>query len=99
MVSGGPTRLPLLRRQPPGHFIFGAELNRELEHQTAEDSTVGPAEPMGERGAWAADHVAGGAGEEDSDRIERWREPGPTLSEASPPTPDLSRSGGGPAES
>ncbi|HEX8380084.1 MAG TPA: YihY/virulence factor BrkB family protein, partial [Allosphingosinicella sp.] len=41
-------------------FVFGAELNRELEHQTERDTTVGPEEPMGERGAWAADHVAAG---------------------------------------
>ncbi|HEX8214056.1 MAG TPA: YihY/virulence factor BrkB family protein [Allosphingosinicella sp.] len=44
-------------------FVFGAELNRELEHQTGEDTTVGPEEPIGERGAWAADHVAGEEGE------------------------------------
>jgi membrane protein len=43
-------------------FVFGAELNRELEHQTDEDTTVGPKEPMGKRGAWAADHVAGEEG-------------------------------------
>jgi membrane protein len=43
-------------------FVFGAELNRELEHQTDEDTTVGPEEPMGARGAWAADHVAGEEG-------------------------------------
>jgi membrane protein len=40
-------------------FMFGAELNAELEHQTAEDSTTGRPRPMGTRGAWAADHVAG----------------------------------------
>jgi len=40
-------------------FVFGAELNRELEHQTEKDTTVGRPEPMGSRGAWAADHVAG----------------------------------------
>ena len=39
-------------------FVFGAELNREVEHQTAKDSTTGRPRPMGERGAWAADHVA-----------------------------------------
>ena len=39
-------------------FVFGAELNREIEHQTAKDSTTGRARPMGQRGAWAADHVA-----------------------------------------
>jgi membrane protein len=40
-------------------FVFGAELNREVEHQTAKDSTTGRPRPMGARGAWAADHVAG----------------------------------------
>jgi membrane protein len=39
-------------------FVFGAELNREIEHQTAKDSTTGRPRPMGTRGAWAADHVA-----------------------------------------
>ncbi|WP_395517313.1 YihY/virulence factor BrkB family protein [Pseudorhizobium flavum] len=37
--------------------IVGAELNAELEHQTAQDSTTGPEQPMGERGAYMADHV------------------------------------------
>jgi membrane protein len=40
-------------------FVIGAELNREIEHQTAKDSTTGRPLPMGTRGAWAADHVAG----------------------------------------
>ena len=39
-------------------LLFGAELNSELEHQTARDTTAGPEQPLGERGAWAADHVA-----------------------------------------
>ena len=39
-------------------FVIGAELNSEIEHQTAEDSTTGQPEPLGERGAWAADNVA-----------------------------------------
>jgi membrane protein len=42
-------------------LLFGAELNSELEHQTTADTTVGGDKPMGERGAWSADHVAGGA--------------------------------------
>jgi membrane protein len=41
-------------------FLFGAELNAELEHQTAKDTTEGAPKPMGERGAWPANHVAGG---------------------------------------
>ena len=40
-------------------LMFGAELNAELEHQTAQDTTTGRARPMGQRGAWVADHVAG----------------------------------------
>ena len=30
-------------------FVFGAELNSEIEHQTAKDSTTGSPEPMGAR--------------------------------------------------
>lgn len=41
-------------------LLFGAELNSELEHQTARDTTEGPERPLGQRRAWAADHVAGG---------------------------------------
>jgi membrane protein len=38
--------------------LVGAELNTEMELQTAKDTTKGPEEPMGERGGHAADHVA-----------------------------------------
>jgi membrane protein len=38
--------------------LVGAELNTEMELQTARDTTKGPEEPMGERGGHAADHVA-----------------------------------------
>ncbi len=38
--------------------MLGAELNSELELQTARDSTEGPPKPMGKRGAYVADHVA-----------------------------------------
>jgi membrane protein len=40
--------------------LIGAELNAELELQTAKDTTAGKPRPMGERGAFVADHVAGG---------------------------------------
>jgi membrane protein len=40
--------------------LLGAEINAELELQTAEDTTVGRPKPMGRRGAFVADHVAGG---------------------------------------
>lgn len=39
-------------------IIMGAELNSELELQTAEDTTTGEPRPMGERQAYAADHTA-----------------------------------------
>ncbi|MGH8908060.1 MAG: YihY/virulence factor BrkB family protein [Egibacteraceae bacterium] len=42
--------------------LFGAELNAETERQTYRDSTTGPAKPMGERGAYAADTVADSTG-------------------------------------
>lgn len=38
-------------------IILGAELNAEIEHQTCIDSTVGDPKPMGQRGAYVADHV------------------------------------------
>jgi membrane protein len=40
--------------------LLGAEINAELELQTAEDTTIGRPKPMGRRGAFVADHVAGG---------------------------------------
>ncbi|WP_371155821.1 YihY/virulence factor BrkB family protein [Jannaschia sp. 2305UL9-9] len=39
-------------------LILGAELNSEMEHQTARDTTTGQDEPMGQRGAVMADKVA-----------------------------------------
>ena len=38
-------------------ILLGAELNAELEHQTEEDSTVGPPRPMGQRAARMADDL------------------------------------------
>ena len=62
-------------------FIFGAELNSEIEHQTAKDSTTGSPEPLGKRGAWAADNVATDEGVQD--RPEEQRE-GEKLTQAAP---------------
>lgn len=42
-------------------ILAGAELNAELEHQTARDTTTGRPRPMGTRGARMADTVASGA--------------------------------------
>lgn len=36
-------------------IILGAEINAEMERQTTRDTTTGPREPMGRRGAYAAD--------------------------------------------
>lgn len=38
-------------------ILIGAELNSEIEHQTARDSTSGAPESMGRRGAAMADTV------------------------------------------
>jgi membrane protein len=40
--------------------LLGAELNAEIEHQTAEDSTVGGEKPLGKRGAVMADTIGVG---------------------------------------
>lgn len=53
-------------------LVMGAELNSEIEHQTAIDSTTGSPEPIGRRGAWAADNVANS--DEVEDRPEETRE-------------------------
>jgi membrane protein len=37
--------------------LVGAKLNAEIEHQTAEDTTIGPSKPLGSRGAVMADTV------------------------------------------
>lgn len=40
--------------------LLGAEMNAEAEQQTARDTTKGPEQPMGERGAVKADSMPGG---------------------------------------
>jgi membrane protein len=37
--------------------LLGAEINAEMEHQTAKDTTKGPDRPMGARGATMADNL------------------------------------------
>ncbi|WP_179954321.1 YihY/virulence factor BrkB family protein [Denitrobaculum tricleocarpae] len=39
-------------------ICLGARLNAELELQTSRDSTIGPVQPKGSRGAYVADNVA-----------------------------------------
>lgn len=60
-------------------LVFGGELNSEIEHQTALDSTTGSPLPMGRRGAWAADHVA----ESDEPDVKD----APSMAEATPDLP------------
>ena len=62
-------------------FLIGAELNSEIEHQTAKDSTTGGPLPLGRRGAWAADNVA--TDDTVEDRPEERRE-GENLTTAAP---------------
>ena len=38
-------------------ILLGGELNAEMEHQTARDTTDGTPKPLGTRGAMMADHV------------------------------------------
>jgi membrane protein len=38
-------------------ILLGAELNAEIEHQTADDSTVGGNKPLGARDASVADTI------------------------------------------
>jgi membrane protein len=42
-------------------ILVGAELNSEIEHQTARDSTTGQEKPLGQRGATMADSVGASA--------------------------------------
>jgi membrane protein len=58
-------------------FLLGAELNSELEHQTAKDTTAGAPKPLGERAAWSADHV-----------VEGQQPSKPSGNDVSPPKPD-----------
>lgn len=58
-------------------LIFGAELNSEMEHQTARDSTTGPEKPIGTRGATMANKVAS-SGDADSSNA---RKPMPSRSD------------------
>jgi membrane protein len=65
-------------------LVIGAELNSEVEHQTIVDSTTGDPEPIGKRGAWAADEVVADAPPEEQVAESG---PGPSLGDAGPPAP------------
>jgi membrane protein len=49
--------------------LFGAQLNAEMEHQTARDTTGLPEKPIGERGALVADSVGHKAGAPEAARM------------------------------
>lgn len=66
-------------------FVIGAELNSEIEHQTAHDSTTGKPRPMGDRGAWAADNVV--AGDDPEEQVKKANKDAPSLGDAGPPVP------------
>ena len=40
-------------------LLLGAELNAEMEYHVYPDTTRDPKKPMGERGAYVADHAPG----------------------------------------
>jgi membrane protein len=42
--------------------LLGAAINAQSERQTRKDSTEGAPQPMGQRGAWAADTLGESAG-------------------------------------
>jgi membrane protein len=56
--------------------VAGAELNAELEHQTARDTTVGSPQRMGERGATMADTVGARRPSKDNAPAGQPRQPG-----------------------
>lgn len=50
-------------------LLYGAEFNSEIEHQTAKDTTADRGDrPLGDRGAWSADHVADGPADEGKEK-------------------------------
>ena len=65
-------------------LLLGAEVNAELELQTAEDTTAGVPKPAGKRGAFVADHVAGGP-------HDRKRPAGPVSADPAAAKPDRVR--------
>jgi membrane protein len=82
-------------------LLLGAEINAEVEHQTALDTTVGADMPMGSRGAVVADSVGlkfvgvrkgvgmlwGTTRRQVGNLVRRSREPPPPLPTLPPPPP------------
>lgn len=59
-------------------IMLGAVINSEMEHQTRIDTTVGDQKPIGERGAFYADHVAGDYNKKETDQYTGKKEPNNT---------------------
>jgi membrane protein len=63
-------------------LIVGGELNSEIEHQTARDSTVGPEQPIGHRGAVMADTIGRAVGAGDDREVDSLDHQNPTRNPA-----------------
>jgi membrane protein len=63
-------------------IVLGAEINAEMERQTARDTTEGPEVPLGHRGAYVADTVGPEAGQTSELEKKEEREP-PAIAERS----------------
>ena len=72
-------------------FLLGSEMNAEIEHQTARDTTTGPEEPIGTRGAEMADHVAGAPGDVERGGLESGGADGSAGAQPSRTTPKTPR--------
>lgn len=68
-------------------ILLGAELDAEIEHQTARDSTTGPPMPLGQRGAYMADTV--GAAQDWSDATKDQSASAPASSHESASAPGV----------
>jgi membrane protein len=77
-------------------ILLGAEINAELERTTGHDTTTGPDEPMGQRGAVVADEAVGAGGGSDggSAKGSRGTRGGAGRSRRGGGSSDTSRSGG-----
>lgn len=62
-------------------IVIGAEINSEMERQTARDTTEGPERPLGDRGAFAADTIGPSAGREPGAREKEQQRQAPSISE------------------
>ena len=73
MITGGVIALLMWFYLSSIFVVLGAEINAEMERQTVKDTTGGTPEPMGKRGAYAADTVGPEANESSSEQDEERR--------------------------